>query len=368
MISPHMDVVVDLQFGSTGKGAVVGYLTNTNEYQATMSAWAPNAGHTVYTPDGQKFVHCMVPCAFLWPHVQYAFLGPGSVLDIDLLVGELRNMIACGKTGGSAGDKIIYIHEHAAVVMADHARMERDTLISIGSTMKGSAAAVMQKMGRPTDECLQNIAKHWREHFDVTINPELQPHRLEVRVVNQMTYDAALAFMRRVIVEGAQGYSLGLNRGFYPYTTSRDCSVAQLMSDCSVPWYMARRARVWGVARTYPIRVANRFDADGNQIGWSGPCYEDQRETSWPDIGREAEMTTVTKLPRRIFTWSDDQFEEALQYNGVHRVALTFADYLQEDTRGKFIGRVERLCKENNAQLALIGTGPTLGDMHPCSQ
>jgi len=366
--SPHMDVVVDLQFGSTGKGAVVGHLADTNDYQATVSAWAPNAGHTVYTPDRQKFVHCMVPCAFLWPHVQYAFIGPGSVLDIDLMVAELRNMVATGKAGGDGvKDKIVYIHQHAAVVTNEHTNAERRNLVGIGSTMKGSAAAVIQKMGRSTDPSGQNIAKHWREHFDITINAEFQPHRLEIRVVDQLNYDSALAFMRRVVVEGAQGYSLGMNRGFYPYTTSRDCSVAQLMSDCSIPWYMARRARVWGVARTYPIRVANRFDEHGNQIGWSGPCYDDQREVSWDHLNQEAELTTVTKLPRRIFTWSDDQFTEALAYNGVHRVALTFTDYLKPDLRDNFIDRVRKLAGENGAQLALITDGPTLEDVHQCS-
>jgi adenylosuccinate synthase len=83
------------------------------------------------------------------------------------------------------------------------------------------------------------------------------------------------------------------------------------------------------VARTYPIRVANRFDDKGKMIGWSGPHYPDQEEIRWEQIGVAPELTTVTKLPRRIFTFSEQQIREAVRANGNVQVFLNFCNYLQ---------------------------------------
>jgi hypothetical protein len=123
-----------------------------------------------------------------------------------------------------------------------------------------------------------------------------------------------------VIVEGAQGYGLSMYHGFYPYTTSRDVSVWQILADCGIPHDLLPTVMdlpditVIGTCRTYPIRVANRFDTHGTQVGYSGPCYDDQLEISFEEIGQKVELTTVTKLPRRIFTFSEKQITEAVRY------------------------------------------------------
>ena len=41
-----MDIVIDLQYGSTGKGLIVGFLAEEHKYDTVVTAWAPNAGHT----------------------------------------------------------------------------------------------------------------------------------------------------------------------------------------------------------------------------------------------------------------------------------------------------------------------------------
>lgn len=40
---PNVTMIVDLQYGSTGKGAIAGYLSTKNDYDTVISANMPNA-------------------------------------------------------------------------------------------------------------------------------------------------------------------------------------------------------------------------------------------------------------------------------------------------------------------------------------
>jgi hypothetical protein len=71
-----------------------------------------------------------------------------------------------------------------------------------------------------------------------------------------------------------------------------------------------------------------------NRDGSSGPCYPDQVELDWDGFpGVAPELTTVTKLKRRIFSFSRKQMEEAMFHCGGYwdtRVFLNFVNYLQD--------------------------------------
>ena len=118
--------------------------------------------------------------------------------------------------------------------------------------------------------------------------------------------------------------------------------------------------RVVGTARTFPIRVANRFDEQGQQVGYSGPCYDDQVEITFEDIGQKTELTTVTKLPRRIFTFSGQQIEEAIQYNGADGVFLNFVNYCRDEAE---LRAVVDAIHATGAAVRWIGLGPCYNDV-----
>jgi adenylosuccinate synthase len=145
--------------------------------------------------------------------------------------------------------------------------------------------------------------------------------------------------------------------GFYPYTTSRDVSTAQTIADCALPYGAA--GQIIGTCRTYPIRVANRFDSAGNQVGWSGPYYDDQEETSFEAIGQKVELTTVTRLPRRIFTYSKQQIEQAVRVNGITKMFLNFANYATQEKLDEISNHIKSL-----TELTWLGWGPTEKDVH----
>ena len=129
-------------------------------------------------------------------------------------------------------------------------------------------------------------------------------------------------------LEVPQGFSLGLNQQFFPYSTSRECSVMAGLNDaCINPYYLGK---VSMSIRTFPIRVGNIHDEHGDVIGWSGPHYDDQNELTWEEVGVEPEVTTVTKRVRRVFTFSMQQFEDAVKANRPDIIFLNFMNYLPE--------------------------------------
>jgi adenylosuccinate synthase len=307
-------------------------------------AWAPNAGHTYVDGNGRKFVNIALPNGIISKNLKQILIGPGSVINPDILMSEIMAY------ADLLNDVEILIHENAAIVTEDHRTDEAQGMVGIGSTMKGVGAATIQKIKRQTNPADQNTAREM-----------LRGTPLEGLVVDRWEYAAAVDKAEVMLVEGAQGFSLGINSGFYPYTTSRECTVAQIISDCGLPLSILDKENctVWGAARTFPIRVANRFK-DGVQIGWSGPCYPDQDEIDWSDLGIEPELTTVTRLPRRIFTFSYDQIKDAVRMNGVDKIFLNFGNYMEP---GDFAKMIIRVNEESGAEVELIGLGPTYNDV-----
>ena len=344
--------VVDLQFGSTGKGQICGTLGYQWGPDTVATAWGPNAGHT-FRRDGKTWVHRMLSVAALAPSVEDILIGPGSVVDLDRLAQEIH--LATAELRG----KHLVIHPQAALLRDHHVAAEQH-LVKIGSTMKGTAEAAIEKMRRKAvDAATAGLSHGW---VQAMLGDSLYEANMSLSI-SSLQYDEAIDASDKLLLEGAQGYSLGIHTDFYPYTTSRDVSTAQLLADCRVPFPRKHdRFRVMGVCRTYPIRVANRSE-NGTQVGTSGPCYPDQKEITWQELGREPELTTVTKLPRRVFTFSHQQVAEAARVCGVNTVALTFCDYLPDTgVLQTMINDIDMLLP-GSARVRLTSHGPNMEDV-----
>jgi len=351
MNTPKTDLVCDLQFGSTGKGLLAGYLAETKKPDTVISAWMPNAGHTYITSGGRTFVHTMVPNGVVSPNLKKVMLGPGSVINPVALTVELA---ACSDY---LQGKTVYIHHAAAVVREEHRQAESKSMTAIGSTKKGCGAALAEKIARDPKSPIVIGSSAGSEIINT-----LAPEGVAVEVVYSQSKWLDLFFdSDQVLVEGAQGYSLGINSGFYPYTTSRECTPAQIATDCGIPAYhpMTR----YGCIRTFPIRVANRYDKKGRMVGHSGPGYFDQIETSWAAIGQEVERTTVTKLPRRVFTFSANQVKEAIKMTGVDEVFLNFVNYLEGPGHEQERLNIANAVHEAGATISYLGYGPKFDDV-----
>lgn len=347
----NITAIVDLQFGSTGKGLLAGMLSQRNEYDTVVSANMPNAGHTFVDPEGRAWVHKVLPSGVYSKDLQTIAIGPGAVFDPERLKKEMAGVRDQGINAR------LVISPYATLLLPEHKMAEEQRLSKIGSTMQGSMEAMVHKMARSTNP----------DRNPTAVMNLLALGQYADSVVSHSTWVKIMRESKNMLVEGSQGYSLGINAGFYPYSTSRDCTVWRLMADCGVS--PSQHLKVIGSARCHPIRVGNTSD------GTSGGCYPDQKETSWDEIGVSPEFTTVTKRQRRVFTFSKMQVEEAIWANRVDEVFLNFCNYdpglvpqvvAQINESGY---RLQRLCRgfgewaNPNPMVRYLGFGPAGEDV-----
>jgi adenylosuccinate synthase len=330
MKTNKIDLIVDMQYGSTGKGLFAGWLATTREYDVVMNANMPNAGHTYIDQKGNKMIHKVLPSGVVSPNCRYALIGPGAVFDIDQLTLELDHLKSIGYDHFS-----VLIHPNSVVLNQSHVEGEA-LLDSIGSTKQGSSEAMIEKMRRNIrSDCLS-----FKQGDMIETCTDGQ-----AGVVTQAIYRTILKQAKRVLAEGAQGYSLGINQPFWPYTTSRECTPTRFMSDMMIP--LNYLDKVYGVARVHPIRVG----------GSSGPAYDDQLELTWYAVGQEPELTTVTKKQRRIFTFSYKQMDDAIWECCPDGIFLNFVNY-DEDMADQIIRHYGEL-------ISWVGVGPNHDDVKP---
>lgn len=335
MTNRKCDMIVDLQFGSTGKGLIAGYLAEKHGYEAVITCNMPNAGHTYIDSKGNKFIHKVLPNGIVSPNLKYIMIGPGAIFDVDRLEQELTDAEAL--LGVDLRSKLL-IHPAAVVLKPEHKEFEQTSFSKISSTMQGSAAAMWHKIQRDTRDSPLAI-------YEGSISQY---------IATDEQWMTTLIGANSILAEGSQGHSLGINSQFYPYCTSRDCTPARFLSDMAIPHGMLRK--VIGTARTYPIRVGNTKD------GYSGDHFPDQKELTWEELGQTPELTTVTQRVRRVFTFSMQQIIEACFYCCPDEIFLNFVNYLPggENECGELVNKI---CAATGVQVDYLGWGPTFGDV-----
>lgn len=326
--------IVDGQFGSTGKGVAASLLAHAiGKTRYKRSFWAvtnagPNSGHTsVYK--GRKVVTQQLPISAVqseWMNNGHrSYLNAGSIIDLHQLRKEIKEY--------SRGAQVV-VHPNAAIISLEDAKAETEgELKRIAGTGKGVGAALSRKVMRG-----ENVAKYYAE---------------EIARMGAVVHNPEFMDSECIIMEVAQGFSLGINQRFYPYSTSRECTVGQAMSDAGLHHYHHRKTLM--CVRTFPIRVGNT--ADGNSGSW----YTDQHEITWADIGQPEELTTVTKRVRRLATWSRIQFRDAVRANRPDTIFLNFANYLNTDDLGSLIRDIKSDYKTimgHALNSLIVGWGP----------
>lgn len=357
---PGAYVLVDGQFGSTGKGLFAAYIAQyfRDRIGIVTTNAGPNSGHTAYwdeanwgpfdepqsTTHQSSMVRVMtqqIPVASVFLEKMgrkpITYINAGAIVDSQILNDELLkfNLV------DAARDSRLVVHPCAALIAPEHREQDQTTLSRIASTGKGIGPAMADKLMR----------QHGVYPTAAATFHQFTPPGREWSDFWNWGEDV-------VFVETAQGFSLGLNEArFYPQVTSRECTVGQALADARIP---AKRLRkTIACLRTYPIRV-------GNTDNSSGGCYPDQQEIEWKTLGVEPELTTVTKRKRRIFTWSWVQYREMLVTNEPDTLFVNFVNYLGADELKPFMSKV---LTEYHAALGrapdavFIGHGPLCTDI-----
>lgn len=290
----HVDVIVDLQYGDTGKGKVAHHLAGTKEYDYVLRYnGGSNAGHTVYH-NGKKVVTHQVPVGVL--HKVKSIIGPGCVVSLDKLHQEIEEI----KSAGMQVRGYLFIDKRAHIVTQSHlAEDSKDT--QIGTTKQGIGPAYTSKYAR-TGCRIGDI--------DLT---ETLPDVLVIDVYDILFNDPAAY---TILCEGAQGFYLDIDWGDYPYVTSSHCTVGSVCLN-GIPPHKIRK--VYGVMKAYETYVGNKT------------TYTDESDETFKAIQKAGnEFGATTGRPRKVNWTSIDNVIRAANINGVTNLIINKLDVLEQ--------------------------------------
>lgn len=318
--------IVGGQYGSEAKGHVAAQLVKElgSASRSTLHlvrVGGSNAGHSAVDTTGVVWALRQIPAPAVVDRDAWLYLAQGSEIDCDVLYDEITRLDAAGFDVSSR----LIIDSSATVVERRHIEAESGSDINArtGSTQKGIGAARADRLMRKAQTAgnYARLADECGRLFH-SFNDTAQVLR------------ARHESNSHVVIEGTQGYGLGLHTSNYPQTTSGDCRTIDLLAQIGYvplnPMY-SRDVLTWLVFRTYPIRVAGNSGTMRGELTWD--TLTDQTAGYI-----QPERTTVTKKIRRVAEWDTDLAREAIAANGGHgahmNICLMFADYLDPNIAG----------------------------------
>ena len=329
--------IVGAQWGDEGKGKITDFFAGQSDYVVRFHG-GNNAGHTVIV-DGKTFKLHLIPSGVIYGQ-PLSVIGNGVVVDPKALIDEIQYLKEKGI------EPKLMVSDRAHVIMPYHIALDgalsnhQDNLAA-GSTNRGIAPVYADKMyrngirmidliepdifsekldkgfdfnkglienalGQSLDYSKKEIYKTYIEYGKI-----LEPYISDVSVELFNAYKKG----KNILFEGAQGMSLDVDHGIYPYTTSSNTAAGHVSIGTGVSFKTVNR--IIGVVKAYLSRV-----------GESPLPTELNDKTA--DYIRESggEYGTTTGRPRRI-GWLDlVQVRQAVRVNGLTEIALTKLDVL----------------------------------------
>jgi len=318
-------------FGDEGKGKIISYLASHDSPKIVARGGAgPNAGHTIKDGDRTYKVR-MLPSGFLNKDAR-VMIGPGVVVDPDVLISEIQNY----DVGGRA-----LVDANCGIIDASHRDRDSGGMLKekIGSTGSGTGPA-------NSDRAMRTL----RLARDI---PELSEMITDV----SQEINSAIATGENVLIEGTQGTFLSLWHGTYPYVTSKDVTASGICADV-------------GLGPTKVDEVMVVFKSYVTRVG-TGPLnnvlsVEEMQRRGWTEFG------TVTGRPRRAADFDMSLAARAAMLNGATQAAVTKMDVRfprcahktefgdMPDDAKKFILDIEDAL---GIPVSIIGTGPYVDDI-----
>lgn len=325
----NVDVLVGGQWGSEAKGLVAASIVNhVKDYDAAISVCSAQAGHTVpvnINGEIHYIVNRTLPSAAMVDHGMDIIIAPGSVINPEVMIEEIKHVESLGIPVINR----LYISSLASVVTQGHLdeshshaqealRMSRD-----GITVKEAAASTREGVSQAIADRVRRVGPLVRDirtslSSALGLDNENFYDGWTQKFIDARGYD-------EILIEGSQGWGLSFYQDCYPHTTSRDCSAAGFISmACVAP---ANIGRIFGVYRTFPIRVAGKSGPMGNELTW-------EQVAAYSGYSSLKEITTVTKRVRRVAEFDTEFFYNSIVANAVTDPVLTFVNYLNHEDEG----------------------------------
>jgi adenylosuccinate synthase len=326
------DIIVGIQWGDEGKGRIVDLYAADYDVVARFGG-GDNAGHSIKVGETTLALR-IVPSAVLQPHVEL-FIGGGTVVSLDGLLGELDNLSKLGIDVSR-----VRVSDRAHVVLPYHAAQDRAAeaargALAIGTTGRGIGPAYEDKVARNgitfgdlerkdvvADRVRFNLSRaaasaaEFPPEEEIVAQTLAAAQRLRHHVVDGAAYiHDALERGRRVLIEGAQGSLLDVGYGTYPYVTSSHTIAGGACTGLGIG--PTAIGRVIGIAKAYCTRVG------------AGPFPSELRDERGERLRLQgAEFGTVTGRPRRCGWFDGVAGRYAVGLNGLTSIALTKLDVL----------------------------------------
>ena len=333
-------VVVGAQWGDEGKGKITDYFARQADYVVRYHG-GNNAGHTVIV-DGSEYKLHLIPSGVLYDH-PVSVIGNGVVIDPKALLKEIDYL------NNKDIKPQLHISDRAHVIMPYHKQMDaaltnHQGKLAAGSTMRGIAPVYADKMFRHgiriidladpdilneklkkayqfnsklinaiSDQVIEEDEKSIFNEY-IEYGKQLSPY---IKDVSLELYHAQQNG-KAILFEGAQGISLDVDHGIYPYTTSSNSIAGNIATGTGVSFRDINR--IIGVTKAYISRVG------------IGPLPTELPAEQGDYLRKKGkEYGTTTGRPRRV-GWLDlVQVRQAVRVNGLTEIALTKLDILSDN-------------------------------------
>lgn len=308
--SRRIIIVQGGQWGSEAKGAIAGYICEREGVDIAVRTGATNAGHTVYY-QGKPVKMQQLPVGWVNPETRLV-LGAGALIDPIILERECNQV---SELTGKDVRKRLWIDRRAGVHLPIHTQRSKESgrHANIGATGKGASEALIDKI-RGRGEGYQTFGHpNYGNPTERDLSGGYQV--ADTALLLNIHYDEGA----KILLEGTQGTLLDLHLGPYPFTTHKQTTPANWMSECGLS--PALPTDIVLVVRTYPIRVA----------GNSGPMKD---EISWPILAREINIKRSRRdLPPIVFDETIREFEKWVRDAASRRDDLPYrSDGLDQHT------------------------------------
>ena len=329
--------IVGAQWGDEGKGKITDFFAGDSDYVVRFHG-GNNAGHTIVVY-GTTFKLHLIPSGIVYG-TPMSIIGNGVVVDPKALLDEIAYVKAKGI------DPKLMVSDRAHVIMPYHIALDgalsgHQGQLAAGSTNRGIAPVYADKMFRngirmvdllEPDVFHEKLEKGYsfaKGLIEKSLGQSLKMSRDDI-FTTYLNYGKQLAEFikdtsvelynahlsgKSILFEGAQGISLDVDHGVYPFTTSSNTAAGHISTGTGVSF--RKIGRIIGVVKAYLSRVGESPLPSEIQ----GDDAESLRE-------KGGEYGTTTGRPRRV-GWLDlVQVRQAVRVNGLTEIALTKLDIL----------------------------------------